>query len=429
MLGLINHLTLTLRLNFRSLMPVIYGYLVPVLFLIGFAAVFHGVRDELGQILTITILGGACFGMPTAMVAERERGIWRRYRLLPGGVGAMIVSTLAARVVLVASGCAMQIVLAAAVYRMGWPAHPISLLIAFAFVCWAFLGLGLVIAAIAENVPAVQALGQAIFLPMILIGGIGVPLSALPHWAQIIAKFMPGEYSVQLLNAAISGAGVHISDDYGFLALTVMGMAGIAAGRTMFRWENSQRVASFAPVLLLLMGFIAVGVGKMNIENFGQARPAGTEITRDQINSITFDDLEDDNSMVTPVVNSIDGLSPSVQRWTRDFQARLAQWPPGNDADPLRNTVNLLSLCAVADLDRYQYEGEVPYAVFRQLREQIPADQLKQILALVILHPPEDVLTSGEDLGIPGQQQVADVRERTVQYAKKLLGRLLGKLG
>jgi len=33
-----------------------------------------------------------CFGMPTAMVADRERGVWRRFRLLPAATGSLVKS-------------------------------------------------------------------------------------------------------------------------------------------------------------------------------------------------------------------------------------------------------------------------------------------------------------------------------------------------
>src|SRR3982750_1429712 len=102
MRGLIQHFKLPLLLNCRSRQALIYGYLVPVFFLIAFGSIFRGSQPpllpQLGQLLTISVLGGACFGMPTAMVAERERGIWRRYRLLPVAPGFLLASTMAARV-------------------------------------------------------------------------------------------------------------------------------------------------------------------------------------------------------------------------------------------------------------------------------------------------------------------------------------------
>ena len=159
--GLVNHLLLTLRLNLRSKQAMVYGYLVPIFFLLAFGSVFRSgsprLLHQMGQLITISVLGGACFGMPTSLVAERERGVWRRYRLLPAGTGTLVGSTMIARFLIVGSAAVMQIVLARIIYGTPWPRHPFGLLIAFVFVTFAFLGMGLVIAALADNVPAVQA--------------------------------------------------------------------------------------------------------------------------------------------------------------------------------------------------------------------------------------------------------------------------------
>ncbi len=208
--GLWEHFKLTLALNLRSRQALVYGYVVPVLFLIAFGAIFRAgtppLLPELGQLLTISVLGGACFGMPTAMVAERERGVWRRYRLLPAATGTLVISTMAARYLIVLSAAILQIGLAALMYGMPMPAHAMEMIPAFTVAVFAFLGMGLVIGMLADNVPAVQALGQAIFLPMIMIGGVGVPLRALPPWAQHVAGFLPGKYAVGV-SAGLRGGG------------------------------------------------------------------------------------------------------------------------------------------------------------------------------------------------------------------------------
>src|SRR5271170_6084406 len=101
MRGVYRHFLLTLELNFQSRQATVYGYLVPVVFLVAFGSVFRAqtpaLLAQMGQLLTITILGGACFGMPTTLVAERERGVWRRYRLLPVPTAWLVGSVLAAR--------------------------------------------------------------------------------------------------------------------------------------------------------------------------------------------------------------------------------------------------------------------------------------------------------------------------------------------
>ena len=72
------------------------------------AAEIGNLRESLYW-LTITILGGACFGMPVAVVSERERGVWRRYKLTPMPTIALCLSVLLARYVLVVSSGLIQI--------------------------------------------------------------------------------------------------------------------------------------------------------------------------------------------------------------------------------------------------------------------------------------------------------------------------------
>src|SRR6185312_2186635 len=71
--GFLQHLRLTLKLNFRNPQAVVFGYVVPVFFLFAIAAFYVKGKNPgpemaryMGQLLTITILGGACFGMPIA---------------------------------------------------------------------------------------------------------------------------------------------------------------------------------------------------------------------------------------------------------------------------------------------------------------------------------------------------------------------------
>src|ERR1022692_213676 len=264
--GWIRHFLLTIHLNFRNSQAIVYGYLVPIIFLLAFGSVFRAdsppLLAQMGQIVTITILGGACFGLPTALVAEREQGIWRRYRLLPVPIPWLVFSAMLARVLIVASSILVQIALARAIFGTPFPSHPGAAMLAFLFVTAAFLGIGLLIAALADSVPAVQALGQCIFLPMIMIGGVGVPLTALPDWAQHVAGFMPGRYAVEVLQPCFDGRNGLPGAGFRLGALGVIGLAaGVAAAR-LFRWEAGARIGRPARlwVAAALTAWISVAV-------------------------------------------------------------------------------------------------------------------------------------------------------------------------
>ena len=66
MKGLAAQLASTLRLHFRNRMALIYGYLFPTIFLIAFWVLYRYDQVPLvrhvGELLTVTVLGGACFG-------------------------------------------------------------------------------------------------------------------------------------------------------------------------------------------------------------------------------------------------------------------------------------------------------------------------------------------------------------------------------
>lgn len=433
--GLLRHFLLTLRLNFRSRQAVIYGFVMPVLFLLAFAGIFRGdtplLQHEMGQLLTITILGGACFGMPTAVVAERERGLWRRYRLMPAPMGGFLLATLAARLVLLAAAAALQVALARVLYGTPLPLEPVQAFAAFLFASFSFLGLGLLVTAVADDVPSVQALGQCLFLPMIMLGGVGVPIAVLPAWAQRIAGFMPGLYSVHALQRCfnnprgLSGAGFSLA------ALAVIGAAAGAIGIRLFRWDAGRRAGRpvWSWVAAALLAWVAVGSVALVTGRLRTIEPGEGDylaVTQEQIADVTYDDLPGDDELATRLAPPFDAAEAAHMA---EFKAMLEAWPAGRLDDPAQAARNLLSVAAVADITANLREAEIARVVFNVMRERFPRDELPRILTWIILTPDEgSVVNHAPELGLRRRPTEAIVRERVTLYAKKLLGRIEGKI-
>src|SRR5688572_15113537 len=260
----LQQLRTSLTLHYRNKMALIYSYLFPLIFLLAFWVLYRHesvpLVRHIGELLTVSVLGGACFGLPTTMVSERERGVWRRYRLAPVSTAMLVASTVAARYFILITAGLLQLGLAMAV-GMPLPEHPLDLFIVFTFVSFAFIGLGLVMAMMADNVPAVQALGQCIFLPMLIIGGIAVPLASLPEWAQHLSAFFPGRYAVAAFQACVVGDGLGAAG-FELLALVIIGAGGCIAGARMFRWDAQQHFAARsgkAWVAVALISWVVVG--------------------------------------------------------------------------------------------------------------------------------------------------------------------------
>lgn len=450
------HLTaLSLKLNFRNRMAIIYGYLFPLIFLIAFWAIYRNDQVPLalhiGQLLTVTALGGACFGLPTTIVAERERGVWRRYALAPAPRWVFIGSLLLARYVLLLTAALLQLALGLA-FGMPLPLHLFDLWAAFSLAAFAFMGLGMVIAMLVDNVPSVQALGQCIFLPMLMIGGVAVRLSSLPDWAQHASAFFPGRYAVEALQAAATGPGLgRVGFDMVALALTAL--AGGVAASGMFRWDKS-----FQPQkvwLLVALGmWMAIGVvaevqGRATLSVSEDAKDVGTSkdyemkssrpipswrgVTEADFDRVAYDRLPPDGGIVSPVARADEVPDPSLTEQLDKVQAALPSWSPGNIVDPVQRARNLLAIAAVPDvLQMEQVERFVPRLVFARLQAVIPPRDLPKILYWIAMHPDDGddrAIHQLQPLGLPDPQGPAkQARGRIMLYAFKLLGRLSGHI-
>ncbi len=448
------HLTaISLKLNFRNRMAILYGYLFPLIFLIAFWTIYRNdpvpLALHVGQFLTVTVLGSACFGLPTTIVGERERGVWRRYALTPVGRWTFVIAVLLARAVLLLSAALLQLALA---FGLGlpMPAHPVGLLISLCIAAAAFLSFGMVIAMLVDNVPAVQALGQCIFLPMLMIGGVAVPLQSLPAWAQHISAFFPGRYAVEAMQLSATGNGLS-GAGFDLLALLLMAAGAGVAATAMFRWDKA--LAPRRGWLVLALGtWLAVGAmaelrGSVTISATPDTRDVGTasnyaaasisavwqDVTDADIDGVAFDRLPPDSGIVSPVSRSDESPDPVIEPQLDRIRDSLSDWPPGNIADPVQRARNLLAIAAVPDiLQMEQVERFVPRLVFARLQAVIPPRDLPKVLYWIAMHPDQGDDSAIRQLGDLGLPQVSGptkpVRGRIMLYAFKFLGRLTGHL-
>lgn len=487
------HLAMSIRLHFRNRMALIYGYLFPLIFLVAFWVLYRHenvpLLRHLGELLTVSVLGGACFGLPTTLVSERERGVWRRYRLTPLPTWAVVASTAVARYVLILTSGLLQLVLAFAL-GMTAPAHGFDLWVAFTLVAFAFIGLGLVIATLADTVPAVQALGQCLFLPMLIIGGVAVQLSRLPPWAQHVSAFFPGRYAVEAMQTCVTGGGLGEAR-FALAALLVIGVVGCIAGGRLFRWDSQQRFSwsrSLPWLVPVVAVWVAVGVaaevrGRALVPPTGvlanpSAAPAGgllaavgpevtprpaapgtktgTEpavattptptptptpiptptpvppvwaaITPEDTAALRWD-VPPDRGVVAPIAGDDETPDEYTEKEVQTVRRNLITWKPGFDRDEVQRVRNLLYVAAVPDSVQLPVERHLPMVVYTHLTDLYGKEKLVKILTYIAKNPEDGgIILNLSDLGleaVAGDPWV--VRERAYLYAIKFLARLTGR--
>jgi ABC-2 type transport system permease protein len=86
-------------------------------------------------------------------------------------------------------------------------------------------------------------------------------------------------------------------------------------------------------------------------------------------------------------------------------------------------------LAAVADLCTDPREAEIGRLVFRQISSRLEPAVARRALAWIVLNPEDgQVVTKAPELGLFRHPPERLVRQRSVIYAEKYLGRLVGKI-
>jgi ABC-2 type transport system permease protein len=324
---------------------------------------------------------------------------------------------------------------------------------------------------LATDVPAVQALGQCIFLPMLIVGGIAVPLANLPGWAQHVSAFLPGRYSVEVIQSCVTGTGAAAAR-FDVLLLILIGAAGAAAGLLAFRWDSRQRPSRW--IALALVGWVAAGLaaesrGVVHTETVQReeqhtvaeylpppsappapettpgtkstsAKPVATakpsripanweDVTRNDIEDVAFDRLPPDTGVVAPIAADDETPDAPTAEQVEQVRTSLATWAPGKVADPVQRVRNLLYVASVSDVYRlYPLEKFVPQVVFDQIDSVSAASDLPKILYFIAVHPNDGAVSAASELhalGLPDAPiDMGNMRNRSMLYAFKLLGRI-----
>jgi hypothetical protein len=152
-------------------------------------------------------------------------------------------------------------------------------------------------------------------------------------------------------------------------------------------------------------------------------------ITQKEIDSITFDDIEDDAGFITPLAPDLDNLDDDSKKRLDEWVAKLNDWPGSKVDDVGQRVRNLLHVASLADMVHSEFEGETAFVVFDKLKSEIDKDVLIKACAWIILKPNDGkAITKVPELGWDDDADEDALRERAQMYAKKLLGRLEGKL-
>lgn len=185
-------------------------------------------------ILALAVLSTSFVNLAIGTGFEREYGVLKRLGVTPLRPRELLAAKI---VVVVGVEVAQFVVLVAVATAIGWSPPPGGLAVAAVAALLAtvsFAGLGLLLAGTLRGL-VVLAAANALYVVLLLAGGMVIPLDDLPTWLADLSRLLPSTALAEITHGALGDdAGVPLR---AWIVLVAWAVAAPMAAARWFRWE------------------------------------------------------------------------------------------------------------------------------------------------------------------------------------------------
>jgi ABC-2 type transport system permease protein len=243
----LRRLTLTEgRLFLRDPAAAFFSLLFPVLLLVilgsvpGFrkhTAALHGLSTIEAYAPILVVFSLAILGMnglvPT-LTAYRERGVLRRLSASPVPAASMLTALVTVYLAVAVVSLGLVVAVGRLAFGIPLPREPLGLLVSFVLAASSLFGVGLLVAAVVPSAKAGNAVGMALFFPLMFFSGLWVPRALMPSVLRHIGDFIPSGAATQAVADSWTGHWPGGGDLATMAVFTLV--AGFLAAK-LFRWR------------------------------------------------------------------------------------------------------------------------------------------------------------------------------------------------
>ena len=229
------------RMFWRNPSAAFFGFLLPLLLLAMFGAIFAGQQADLDVIVPgiagMSVMAATFVSLAYNLTFLRERGILKRLRGTPLPSSAYLVGIAANAVTNTVVQVGVVIVAGRLFFGIPWPGDWLALLVFLCAGVVCFAALGVALAHAIPNSESAPAYVNAVFLPMIMLAGVFYDDEDAPAFLRDLAELMPLKHLIDGLSGAmVHGEGL-AEHPTALVALALWTGIGVALAVRGFSWE------------------------------------------------------------------------------------------------------------------------------------------------------------------------------------------------
>jgi ABC-2 type transport system permease protein len=207
------------KMFWRNPTAAFFSFVLPLIFLFLFGAVFSGNQANLNVLVPgiagLSVMATTFNALATQMTFLREQGVLKRVRGTPlpgtsylsGIIGSAATNAVIQILIIIVAGKLF--------FGLGWPKDWAELAVFTVLGVACFASMGVAFSHVIPNFEAAPAYTNLVFLPMIFISGVFFDVDNVPTFLRDIANALPLVHVINGISAAlVTGAPItdHLSD-------------------------------------------------------------------------------------------------------------------------------------------------------------------------------------------------------------------------
>jgi len=250
----LNHFLYEIRSGLRNKTLLIMYYFFPLFFYFMLSSVLSKVNPFFVNILiptmiSVSVMSGVLLGLPHSIAENRLNGIYKSYRVFGMTTFDILLAPLVSNFLHISLVCIIITFTGKYIFNAPFPAIWGNFIILYLLLIFALMSLGLFIGVIAPNSKLVIVLGQIIFLPSMLVGGVMIPANMLPEPLQVLANAFPTAIYMSIYDKFVNVGNIFAHD---VVSMSLLFFLGLISSLVSFYLLKSEGMSISRPKYLFL---------------------------------------------------------------------------------------------------------------------------------------------------------------------------------